>query len=117
MSYAEIVEEREDGDFNITRINMDLEGKEVSREHVRILPFADKDFPNGRPTDEDAENTNGYMRTEELLQSDWTQMADTFANNTRKKAEWAYYRQQIRDLDKHSKWPHIEHEDWPIKPT
>ena len=117
MSAVEMMEPREDGDFDIIRINMDLDGKETSREHVRIVPYEDREFPNGRPTDEQASVINTYTRQEKLLESDGTQLVDAFANNTRKKAEWAYYRQQIRDMDKQPNWPHIEDDEWPIKPT
>jgi len=46
-----------------------------------------------------------YTRTTLLAESDWTQIADT-ALTTEKKAEWATYRQALRDLPDASGWPH-----------
>ena len=48
-----------------------------------------------------------------LAESDWTQMADT-ALTTEKKAEWATYRQALRDLPDASGWPHTH--TLPTKP-
>ena len=54
-----------------------------------------------------------YTRTTLLAESDWTQMADT-ALTTEKKAEWATYRQSLRDLPDASGWPHTH--TLPTKP-
>ena len=59
---------------------------------------------------ENARNT----RTALLAESDWTQMADT-ALTTEKKAEWATYRQALRDLPTASGWPHTH--TMPTKPS
>jgi hypothetical protein len=59
---------------------------------------------------ESARNT----RTAFLDESDWTQMADT-ALSTEKKAEWATYRQALRDLPTASGWPHTH--TMPTKPS
>jgi hypothetical protein len=53
------------------------------------------------------------VRTKLLTESDWTQMADT-ALTTEKKAEWATYRQALRDLPTASGWPHTH--TMPTKP-
>ena len=55
-----------------------------------------------------------YTRTTLLAESDWTQMADT-ALTTEKKAEWATYRQALRDLPDASGWPHTH--TMPTKPS
>ena len=52
-------------------------------------------------------------RTSLLAESDWTQVADT-ALTTEKKAEWATYRQALRDLPTASGWPHTH--TMPTKP-
>jgi hypothetical protein len=59
---------------------------------------------------EGARNT----RTALLDESDWTQVADT-ALTTEKKAEWATYRQSLRDLPDASGWPHTH--TLPTKPS
>ena len=53
-------------------------------------------------------------RTTLLAESDWTQVADT-ALTTEKKAEWATYRQSLRDLPDASGWPHTH--TLPTKPS
>ena len=44
-----------------------------------------------------------------LAASDWTQLADTLADDPSLKANWAVYRQQLRDLD-------MAGTDWPEAP-
>ena len=55
-------------------------------------------------------------RDTRLKMSDWTQMPDSPLSDE-KKAEWATYRQQLRDLPvgytDDNKWPDIV---WPTKP-
>jgi hypothetical protein len=34
-----------------------------------------------------------------------------------KKAEWATFRQALRDLSTHSNWPDLQEDDWPTEPT
>lgn len=50
-----------------------------------------------------------------LTQSDYTQIADaTFVGTL---DEWKTYRQQLRDITSHAKWPYLDKEDWPTKPS
>lgn len=44
-----------------------------------------------------------------LASSDWTQLADALADDLSLKANWAHYRQQLRDLD-------MAGTDWPEAP-
>ena len=53
------------------------------------------------------------LRNTYLVESDWTQQPD-IPETTRTK--WQTYRQQLRDLTKHSNFPHLKEEDWPTKP-
>lgn len=56
-------------------------------------------------------------RRNELLQAtDWTQVADGPLTDA-KKAEWATYRQALRDLTNHANWPNLEETDWPTRPS
>lgn len=51
-----------------------------------------------------------------LLDSDWTHTSDHTPDLTpEKKAEWATYRQALRDLPTHEEWPEIT-EHWPTPP-
>lgn len=47
---------------------------------------------------------------------DWTQGVDSPLSDS-KKAEWATFRQALRDLPTHSNWPDLQEEDWPPEPT
>ena len=66
-------------------------------------------------------NENTYlisrMRQERnalLAQSDWTQMADSPLSNS-KKAEWATYRQALRDFP--ASWTPADTADFPDQPS
>ncbi len=59
-----------------------------------------------------AENARS-ARTKLLNECDWTQLSDS-ALTTEKKAEWATYRQALRNLPSASGWPHTH--TLPTKP-
>ena len=50
-----------------------------------------------------------------LLESDWTQAADSPLSDD-DKAAWATYRTNLRNLSDHANWPELLPEDWPTKP-
>jgi len=54
------------------------------------------------------------IRNDLLAMSDWTQLPDN-ALTAAKKAEWALYRQALRDLDVNGDDP--TGPDWPTQPT
>ena len=55
-------------------------------------------------------------RNNKLTASDWTQMADSPLSDS-KKAEWATYRQALRDLpDSHANIINIDDVVWPEEP-
>ena len=62
------------------------------------------------------ENENRRHRSALLYRSDWTQMLDGPLSDS-KKAEWATYRQTLRDITSHSNWPNLEEADWPTQPS
>lgn len=51
-------------------------------------------------------------RNQLLYRSDYTQLADSTQPGT--KAEWATYRQELRDLPEDPNWPDVT---WPTPPT
>ncbi|WP_446652112.1 phage tail assembly chaperone [Blastomonas sp.] len=59
-------------------------------------------------TDEQVE-ARRRKRDRLLAESDWTQLADTLADDPSLKARWTDYRQQLRDLD-------MAGTDWPVAP-
>ena len=65
---------------------------------------------------EDWDFFNRDKRNHELLMSDWTQVPDSPLSDS-KKAEWATFRQALRDITTHSNWPNLEDADWPPPPT
>ena len=58
------------------------------------------------------------QRTIKLVLSDWTQMADSPLTDE-KKAEWAIYRQSLRDIteDVSDSLDTLENFGWPIQPS
>lgn len=55
-------------------------------------------------------------RDNELFLTDWTQLPGGPLTDS-KKAEWATYRQTLRDLPSNSNWPNIQEGDWPTEPS
>jgi len=53
------------------------------------------------------------VRDDRLAKSDWTQMPDT---NLANKAEWAAYRQALRDITTQDIDPRVESVVWPVDP-
>ncbi len=71
---------------------------------------------NGLP-DATNETKSIIMRSKRdslLLQSDWTQFADSPLSDS-KKAEWATYRQQLRDFP--STWTPADTAEFPNQPS
>jgi len=52
--------------------------------------------------------TRGYL----LNECDWTQLTDN-SLTLEEKAQWAAYRQELREITKNPSWPYIQ---WPTKP-
>ena len=61
--------------------------------------------------DDIIEKRNGKLRA-----CDWTQIPDSPLTEE-KKAEWATYRQTLRDLPTNSNWPNLQEGDWPAEPS
>ena len=55
-------------------------------------------------------------RDQELFRTDWTQLPGGPLSDS-KKAEWATYRQVLRDLPTNSNWPNLQEGDWPAEPS
>ena len=107
MSGYEYLKLREDGDYDLVYHNS-VDGEETA---LRVVPAADKDFPYGRPSDEEYDMMNRSDREHRLLETDWWAVSD----RTMTQAE-IDYRQALRDITTHSNWPNLNPEDWPVKP-
>ena len=55
---------------------------------------------------------NRNKRTALLAETDYFGLSDVTMSSNMKT-----YRQALRDLPKHSKWPHLADSDWPTKPS
>ena len=99
---------REDGDYDIVYVDHET-GQEAV---VRVLPAADKDFPNGRPSAEENEMMNRSEREHLLASTDWWAVSDRTMTQAQKD-----YRQALRDITTHSNWPNLNSEDWPTIPS
>lgn len=99
---------REDGDFDHVEVDEDNGGTETV---FGLVKKEDEEFPWGRPTDEEIAEEHRSMRNEYLLQTDVWALSDRTPTQAQKD-----YRQALRDLPTHSSWPHLNDEDWPVKP-
>ena len=61
----------------------------------------------------DAEGTARLIRDKELRETDWTQLPDAPIDAS-EKAEWAQYRQELRDLPAQSGFPNVQ---MPVRPA
>ena len=55
-------------------------------------------------------------RNKELFRTYWNQLPLGPLSYS-KKAEWATYRQTLRDLPTNSNWPNLQEGDWPAEPS
>ena len=67
-------------------------------------------------TEDEIAGITKTLRNAKLSSSDWTQLSDASLSDD-KKAEWKTYRQALRDLPTHAKWPNLESGDWPTPPS
>ena len=67
-------------------------------------------------TEDEIAGITKTLRNAKLSASDWTQLSDASLSDD-KKAEWKTYRQALRDLPTHAKWPTLESGDWPTPPS
>jgi len=61
------------------------------------------------------EQINSQERDRKLSESDWI-VTYSIEKGTKIPAEWIEYRQALRDIKKHEKWPMLKEKDWPTKP-
>jgi hypothetical protein len=76
--------------------------------------FPPADYITHPKTQEELEVIEKANRDDKLLKSDWTQTNDSILSPA-KKAEWATYRQQLRDLTKQPTFPYEI--NWPVQPS
>ena len=64
---------------------------------------------------QEALKVNTDIRNRRLSKSDWTQLVDAPLTDDQK-ADYAAWRQEMRDLTSHASWPNLEEADWPLDP-
>jgi len=93
---------------SIDAFTTDIQDKRVDLETLQIVDD---------PQTEDLNHWLREKRKADLISCDWTQTTDAPLSDS-KKAEWATYRQALRDLP--SNYPNVTDKDsvtWPSKPS
>ena len=114
-----IIEKTSRRSFNFTDVESMLEEGQSYIEGIFDLDTYEKIVDGEavlKDTTPDYESKNRLHRSALLYGSDWTQMPDSPLSDS-KKAEWATFRQALRDITSHSNWPNLEEADWPTQPS
>ena len=109
MAKSRVMRERDDGDFDW--IEIDHRNGDVET-FSKVIPAAEKEYPDGVPPLSEFEERNRQMRNGELIDTDWWGVSDRTMSQAEKD-----YRQALRDITSHSNWPRLSDEDWPTKPS
>lgn len=95
-----------------------MPGKVADVNKVRMNISGDSHYIEAKP--ENVEDVATHIRQQRLTLlklTDWTQTADSPLSDS-KKAEWATYRQALRDLpDSADSWATIQDITWPTQPS
>jgi hypothetical protein len=95
-----------------------MPGKVADVNKVRMNISGDSHYIEAKP--ENVEDVATHIRQQRLTLlklTDWTQTADSPLSDS-KKAEWATYRQALRDLpDSADNWATIQDITWPTQPS
>ena len=89
-----------------------VKGHQVLLEELSGPIAANAEYPEAV---KDKANIVRNQRNTLLMESDWTQAADSPLSDD-DKAAWATYRANLRNLSDHANWPELLPEDWPTKP-
>ena len=107
-----------DSDFSLQELKHGesiLEASYAPNKKVQNGTLVD-DFPTNEELNAEASKELRAIRDKTLQTTDWTQFSDSPLSDS-KKSEWNTYRQALRDLPTHSKWPNLESGDWPTVPS
>lgn len=105
MGSYTITRAKDDGTYDLVSIDT------KTNEETIVGNITDPEYPNGRESDEEVADRNRMFRNDKLAETDWWANSDI----TMTEAQRAY-RVALRDLPSHSNWPHLNSEDWPVKP-
>tara|TARA_B100001029_G_C14902035_1_gene361473 strand:- start:373 stop:648 length:276 start_codon:yes stop_codon:yes gene_type:complete len=84
-----------------------IDGKYVERTDEQEATALSKDVINAK--------VHREHRNKLLARTDW--LAGSDVPSSVFTDEWKAYRQALRDLTKHSNWPHLEDSNYPTKPS
>ena len=107
-----------DSDFSLQELNNGesiLEASYAPNKKVQDGTLVD-DFPTNEELNAEASKELRAIRNKNLQTTDWTQLTNSPLSDE-KKSEWNTYRQALRDLPTHAKWPNLESGDWPTLPS
>ena len=115
---AEAPETLEEGQY-YTEVELDEEtgvGRFVLESGtVRQMTVAEFEAENTRLLTLSAEADNRRSRDFRLSVCDWVVVKASELGEA-VPAEWATYRQALRDITTHANWPMLEEADWPVSP-
>lgn len=106
MSHCTFYREREDGNYDYVKKNLDDDTEIV----IQVMTPTEYE-ESQRPSPEVAAEDNRITRNSYLEETDWWCVSDRTATTAE-----LNYRQALRDLPTHANWPFLEESDWPIKP-
>ena len=78
---------------------------------VRVVPFTEEEIQSHKTS---LWNSIRSIRNNKMSESDWTQLPDV---NIPNKAEWAAYRQALRDITTQDIDPRVDSVIWPTDPV
>jgi hypothetical protein len=89
---------------------------DTTTEDGTVTTKADHEAAYQARLDENASTSIRSKRDTLLAETDWvvTKAKETGATIP---AAWKTYRQALRDITSHANWPHLNDEDWPVKPV
>ena len=114
MGSYTITREKEDGTYDLVECEILTKNEDGTPDEVRetvVGNITDPQYPNGRESDEIVSARNRMFRNNYLQETDWWACSDVTMTETQRT-----YRQALRDITAHSKWPNLSNDDWPLKP-
>lgn len=111
--YSVTFEETPEYNYRTQYVIQNSEPSLVNSTWTLGFTIKDKTVEQINEYDDSVALSNREKRNVLLTESDWTQAADAPVDS----AVWKTYRQALRDITNHANFPHLNEEDWPVKPA